>query len=78
MKIFFLSIKCHTFSEQHARSDLNDDNNNGDDNDKNHKDDNNSDNINKDNKEEDADDEKYFFSNVSNVTCFLNHKLRLI
>ena len=54
---------CHTFSEPQARPDLNDD------------DDNNND-INKDNKE--VDNEKLFFSKVSSVTPFRNHKLGLI
>ena len=48
--IFFKSIKCHTFSEPQARSDLNDDDDNDDDdNDNDVKD---ADDINKDNKEE--------------------------
>ena len=44
--IFFKSIKCHTFLEPQARSDLNDDD-----------DDNNNDNnnVDKDNKEEEGD-----------------------
>ena len=66
---FFKSIKCHTFSEPQARSDLNDDDDNDDDDD---------DNINDDNKEEDDNDKKLFFSKVSSVIPFGNHKLKLI
>ena len=66
--IFFKSIKCHTFSEPQARSDLNDDDDNDDDDD--HNDNNNNNNINDDNKEEDDDDKKLFFSKVSSVIPF--------
>ena len=67
--IFFKSIKCHSFSETQARSDLNDDDDNDDD-----------DNNNNNNKEEDDDndDKKLFFSKVSSVIPFRNHKLVLI
>ena len=71
-KYFFKSIKCHNFSEPQARSDLNDD----DDNDNN--DDDEDDDINNDNKEEDDNDKKLFFSKVSSVIPFRNHKLGLI
>ena len=69
--IFFLkiSIKCHTFSEPQARSDVNDDDDNNDD-----IDDINDDNNNK----EDDDNKKLFFSKVSSVIPFWNHKLGLI
>ena len=60
------SIKCHTFSEPQARSDLNDDDDNDDD-----------DDDDDDNKEED-DDKKIFFSKVSSVIPFRNDKLGLI
>ena len=60
------TIKCYTFLEQQARSDLNDD------------DDDNDNDINDDNKEEDDDDKKLFFSKVSSVIPFRNHKLGLI
>ena len=70
--IFFKSIKCLTFSEPQAKSDLNDDDDNDDDDDD-HND------INDDNKEEDEeDDKKLFFSKVSSVIPFWNHKLGLI
>ena len=63
---FFKTIKCHNFSEPQARPDLNDDNNNN--------------NINEDNKEEEDEDdnEKLFFSKLSSVILFRNHKLNLI
>ena len=49
-------MKCHTFSDPHARSDWNDDDdNNGDDN-------NDNNNINDNNKEEDDIDKKIIFS----------------
>ena len=60
--------KCHIFSEPQARSDLNDDDDNDDDDD---------DDINDNNKEDD-DDKKLFFSKVSSVIPFRNHKLGLI
>ena len=69
---FFKSIKCNAFSEPQARPDLNDD----DDDDDNDNNDVNSD-INEDNKEEEE-DEKLFFSKVSSVIHFWNHKLGLI
>ena len=62
---FFKSIKCHTFLEPQAWSDLNDDNDNDND-------------DNDDNKEEDGDNKKLFFSKVSIVILFWNHKLGLI
>ena len=46
---FFQSIKCHTFSEPQAQSDLNED------------EDDDNDDINEDNKEEDDDDNDFFF-----------------
>ena len=52
--IFFKSIKCLTFSEPQAKSDLNDDDDNDDDDDD-HND------INDDNKEEDNNNKNYFF-----------------
>ena len=51
--IFFKSIRCHTFSEPQAQTDLNDDDDVNNDNSI-----NNDDNINEDNKEEEEDDEK--------------------
>ena len=52
--IFFKSVKCHTFLEPQARSDLKDDDDNDDD-------DDDGDINNNNNKEEDDDDKKYFF-----------------
>ena len=67
-KYSFKSIKCHTFLESQAQADLNDyvDNNDNDNNDDN---DNNNNNIN---------DCKVFFSKVSSVIPFRNHKLKPI
>ena len=59
---FFQSIKCHTFSEPQARSDLNDDEDDDDDDDVDVDDDDDDHDINEDNKEEEEeDDEKLFF-----------------
>ena len=63
--IFFKSIKCHTFSEPQARSDLNDDDDNGDD----------DEDIKDDNKEEDDDNKKLLFLKVSCVIPFLEPML---
>ena len=60
---FFKSIKCHTFSKPQDWSDLNVDDDNDDDD---------------DNKDEDDDVKKLFFSKVSSVIPFRNHKLCLI
>ena len=66
---FFKSIKRHTFLEPQDQSDLNDDDDNNDD--------DNNNNINGEIKKED-DDAKKFFSEVSSVIPFWNHKLGLI
>ena len=60
-------MKCHTFSEPQAQTDLNDDDEEDDNNT------HNNDHINEDNKEEDDDNEK-----LSSVIPFRNHKLNLI
>ena len=78
MNFFFKSIKSHTFSEPQARPDLNDDDDDDDDDDDNDIDNNNDNDISEDNKEEEEEDEKLFFSKVSSVIPFRNHKLGLI
>ena len=77
MKFFFKSIKCHTFSEPQARPDLNDDDDDDDDADNDDVDNNNNNDISEDNKEEEEENE-IFFSKVSSVIPFRNHKLGLI
>ena len=66
MNFFFKSIKSHTFSEPQARPDLDDDDDVDVD----------DDDISEDNNEEE--DKKLFFSKVSSVIPFRNHKLGLI
>ena len=68
-------VKCHTFSEPQAQPDLNDDDDDNNDDDINNI---NANDIKEDYKEEEEDDEKLFFSKVSSVIPFWNHKLGVI